>query len=178
MSLLSLVKKYGIEVFFYFVKGARVDGALQWAGRSRRPLLEYPSPEATPIEIQGNQIVYDAADILRQWEIIVRGTLILKNNSKNYAYNVILLNAKELFHTSGAISKLTSIAPDGKLEISVSFIQYMVARSGMETEVLPDIPADKANRYLLIQYENERGTKFLTKFLLSFTDSYNVYTYS
>jgi hypothetical protein len=34
----------------------------------------------------------------------------------------------------------------------------------MDADALPRIPADKNNHDLLIQYENERGTKLLTKF--------------
>lgn len=177
MSKLSLAKKLGIDLFYYFFKGARLDGALQWAGRSRRPLHEFPRPNATPVESTPSNVVYDYRDILRQWEIKVNGILTLKNNSKNFAYNVILMNAKELFATCENISKLTSIAPNDKLELKVSFVQYMVAHGGNETEVLPDIPPEKENKYLLIQYENERGTHFLTKFALSFTEIRNEYTY-
>lgn len=178
MGVLRFIKKNSIDLFFYYFTGARVDGALQWAGRSRIPLKEFPRSEAIPIEITGSHIIYDSADILRQWKVTVKGTLTLKNNSKNYAYNVILLNAGDLFDTYDSIPKQTSIAPNGKLEIKVSFIQYLAAHSGQETETLPDIPADKENRYLLIQYENERGTKLLTKFLISFSVSQNIYTYT
>jgi len=177
MSLLSLAKKYGVDLFFYFLKGARIDGALQWAGRSRIPLHEFPRDGAIPLEKNETHTVYDATDIMRQWKITDRGILTLKNNSKNYAYNIIFLNANNLFDTFPFIPKLTSIPPNEKLELEVSFIQYMVAHGGQETEVLPQIPANKENHYLLIQYENERGTRFITKFMLSFEAIENVYTY-
>ena len=86
-------------------------------------------------------------------------------------------NAKEIFDYCDPIPKLTSIAPNEKLELNVSFVQRTEAHSGEETDVLSDIPTDKADHYLLIQYENERGTKFLTKFVTSFTKIQNEYTY-
>jgi hypothetical protein len=80
----SLAKKLGIDLFYYFFKGARLDGALQWAGRSRRPLNELLRPDAVPIESTPSNVVYDHRDIMRQWEIKVNGILTLKNNSKEF----------------------------------------------------------------------------------------------
>ena len=177
MNIFSQAKKLGIDLFYYFFKGARLDGSLQLAGTSRRPLQEFPRPDAIPIESTPSSVVYDHRDIMRQWEIKVNGVLTLKNNSRSFAYNVTLVNAQELFTTCENIPKLTSIAPNDKLELKVSFVQYMVTHGGNEMEILPHIPLDKENRYLLIQYENERGTHFLTKFVLSFTEIRNEYTY-
>ncbi len=129
------------------------------------------------IEENGIKIGYDANDIIRAWEVETKGKLILKNNSKNYAYNLQLLNATEIFDWFEPLPKLSSLAPNESLEIQIEFIQKLFANHGLEAGKLPDIPKEKENRILKIQYENESGAKFLTKFLISFSAIYNEYTY-
>jgi hypothetical protein len=178
MSFLSIFKRISLDLFFYFAKGARIDAALQRGPKGRSPKDQaYIKPGAEPVYEDGIPIAYNATDVMRLWEIKVGGTLILKNNSKNHAYNLQLLNADEIFDEYEKISKLTSLAPNESLKLYVKFLQHTYANSGVETEKLPDIPIEKQNKYLLIQYENERGTKFLTKFVVSFTEQRNEYTY-
>lgn len=179
MNLFKVISNYGIKLFFYFTKGARVDAALQKTGRIRaRTLVDFPKLDAELIVEDGVPIGYDADDIIRGWTIETQGNLILKNNSKNYAYNLKLLNAESIFDKHKSLEKLTSLAPNESVEVSIKFIQNFYAHSGLEADKLPDIPKEKENRILDIQYENESGTKFLTKFSVSFLAIYNEYTYS
>jgi len=67
------------------------------------------------IEENGIKIGYDANDIIRAWEVETKGKLILKNNSKNYAYNLQLLNATEIFDWFEPLPKLSSLAPNESL---------------------------------------------------------------
>ena len=175
--MLNWSKKIGMDLANYFFKGGRVDAALQWAGRSRIPMGEYPHPNAVPIEEYNGHIVYSQQDIMRHWQVTVKGILILKNNSKTDVYNITILNGKDLFTTCEPIPKLAGLAPNEKMELKVTFTQYMDAHGGQETETLPDIPTAVENHYLIIQYQNERGTKFLTKFALSFKAQHNEYAF-
>ena len=178
MSFFKLLGDYGIKLFFFFAKGARIDAALQKGTRIRtRTMNDFPKPDAEVIVVNG-QTVYNAEDILMGWRIETQGNLILKNNSKNHAYNIILLNAKEIFDEIQPLKKLTSLAPNETIEIPIKFIQGCHADSGLVADKLPDIPKDKENKILNIQYENESGTKLLTRFFISFTQIYNEYTYS
>lgn len=70
------------------------------------------------------------------------------------------------------------MAPNESIEIHVEFHQFGYFNSGVEADALPDISNDIANKVLNIQYENESGTKFLTKFWVSFNTIINQYTYS
>lgn len=98
MNILNSIKKIGIDLFFYYFKGARIDGALIWNGRNRlRTKIDHLVPNAKPIIENEIPIAYDANDILMGFQIITKAQLELKNNSKNFAYNLHLLNAKELF---------------------------------------------------------------------------------
>ncbi len=180
MNLFKLTGGYGIKLFFFFAKGARIDAALQKGGRLRtRTMLDYPRPGAELIIEEGAPGgYYNAEDILMGWRVETKGNLILKNNSKNYAYNIKLLNAELIFDECQPLKKLTSLAPNETIEIPIKFIQGCHANSGLIADELPAIPKEKENMVLNIQYENESGTKFLTKFSVSFTNIYNEYTYS
>src|SRR5258708_3516595 len=92
--------------------------------------------------------------------VMVSARLILKNNSTNPAYNIKLSNAKDIFHSIDFKEKLFSLMGNESKEIDVRFIQ-----------------APLANKTLIIQYENENGTKLYTKFLVSFEDTFNQYSF-
>jgi hypothetical protein len=170
---------YGIKLFFFFAKGARIDAALQKGGSIRgRTMMDFPKPGAKMIVENGVSIGYNIEDILMGWRVETQGNLILKNNSKNYAYNIKLLNADTIFDECKTLKKLTSLTPNETIEIPIKFIQGCHADSGLIADELPAIPKEKENMVLNIQYENESGTKFLTKFSVSFTQIYNEYTYS
>jgi hypothetical protein len=178
MNFFKLMGGYGIKLFFFFAKGARIDAALQKGGRIRaRTMADFPKPGAEVTMINGVP-AYNAEDILMGWRVETQGSLILKNNSKNYAYNLKLLNAEAIFDECKPLKKLTSLAPNQTIEIPIKFIQGCYALSGLVADELPAIPKEKENMVLNIQYENESGTKFLTKFSVSFAHIYNEYTYS
>jgi hypothetical protein len=179
MSFLKSIGGYGIKLFFFFAKGARIDAALQKGGRLRtRTMVDFPKPGAEMIMENGVAIGYNAEDILMGWRVETQGNLILKNNSKNYAYNLKLVNAEAIFDECKPLKKLTSLAPNETIEIPIKFMQGCYAHSGLEADKLPAIPKEKENKVLNIQYENESGTNFLTKFSVSFNHIYNEYTYS
>jgi hypothetical protein len=169
----NTIKKVGIDLFFYFLKGARIDAALKFNGNSRSPKERFLKPGSKPIESDN---IYDSNDFVTRWELISYGQLILKNNSKNYAYNIELINAKEIFSTISPLEKLTSIAPNEKLELEVKFIQYVMEDYGHQADQHSGIPKSLHDKILVIQYENESGTKFFTKSYIDYQKIYNVYT--
>jgi hypothetical protein len=172
------LQKFGVNLFFYFLKGARVDAALKWNGRSRSPTgRTYPKPGAVPVMENGLAIAYNADDLIREWRITSKGELVIKNNSRNHAYNLQLLNAEDIFSTYTPLPTLSSLGPNESIELPIEFIQMCYAPSGLDADKVPDIPKEKENFILKIRYENEAGTKFLTKFAVSYSTIYNEYTY-
>ncbi|MES2004326.1 MAG: hypothetical protein V4450_07380 [Bacteroidota bacterium] len=171
--LIGPLKKISVNLFFYFAKGARVDGALQWNGRMRSPRGHYPKPDAKPLPEGPN--VWNRDDMMTVWELLTKAKLILKNNSKNYAYNLSLVNAKEIFSVVPNIPKLTSLAPNEELPIEVEFHQTVHEPTGPEADAHAGIPNVLKNRTLIIQYENEAGTKFFTHSFMDFKIIYNEY---
>ncbi len=151
MEISSTLKKIGIDLFFYFVKGARVAAALSWSGRSRtRTMIDYLKTGANPIIEDGKAIAYNAEDIIRGWEVITKAKLTLKNHSKYHAYNIELLNANEIFTEHKKMNKLTSLAPNESIEIDVTFQQNVHYASGIEVDKLPSISKEVEFKVLLI----------------------------
>ena len=167
---------YGL--FIHFMKGARIDAALQKGTRMRiRTMNDFLKAGAEPITENGKAIGYDSKDIVMGFKVVTNGKLILKNNSKYPAYNLEVLNAGEVFNEFKRLPKLTSIEPNGKLEIEIAFEQVGYFTTGLLADELPDIPPEINNKVLKIKYENEAGTKLLTKFWISFTENKNEHTY-
>ncbi|TDW97131.1 hypothetical protein [Dinghuibacter silviterrae] len=177
MKWFSFLKRVGVDLYYFYFKGARIDAALQWQGRMQGVISTYPRKGAVPSRYIGDQPEYGAEDIERIWEVSDNAILIIKNNSKHYAYNVTFPNHKDIFTRFELPPKLTSIAPDARIEIPVTIIHYNVSPLAEEVRTTPDLPANKQDRYLLIQYENERGTHFLTRFITSFKTIRNEYTF-
>lgn len=178
MPLYSFLKRILNDFIRFYYKGARVDAALQWAGRTRLNAGEvYVKPGATPVEFDGHRMAYNADDIVRKWIVTTKGILLVKNNSSVPAYNIQFLNGAELFDQFEFRDKLASLGPNESREIRVEFTQITYAVSGLDADKLPKIPPDKENKWLRIKYENERGTKLFTNFLVSFDITTNEYTY-
>jgi hypothetical protein len=166
------------RLFIHYAKGARVEAALQKGTRMRlRTMNDYVKAGAKPIMEEGRVLGYDSKDVMMEFRIITDGKLILKNNSRYHAYNIELINPSEIFSEFKSLPKLTSLAPNEKVEIEVSFEQSGHFESGVSADKLPDIPLDVHNKILHIKYENEAGTKLLTKFWISFTEIKNEQTY-
>lgn len=160
------------------MKGARIDAALQKGTRMRlRTMNDFLKAGAEPITENGKAIGYDSKDMVMGFKVVTNGTLILKNNSKYPAYNLEILNAGEVFNEFKRLPKLTSIEPNGKLEIEIAFEQIGYFTTGLLADELCDIPPEINNKVLKIKYENEAGTKLLTKFWISFTENKNEHTY-
>jgi hypothetical protein len=177
MKIIGLIKKVTMEVFRYFTEGARIVAAVEWNGSSRRPLENIIKNGAKPRSEDG-LMFYLESDITKRWELITFGMLIIKNNSRNYAYNLKLINSSEIFTTIATINKLLSIAPNEKIEIPVTFHQFVIEENGILADEHAGIPKYIKNRYLDIQYENEAGVKLLTKSCIDFDKTYNIYKYS
>jgi len=178
IPLLKYISKPAMVLFFYIFKGARVAGALSWQNRIRtRTMADYLKPGAKPIIDNGIEMGYSVNDMILEWQITTNAKLTLKNHSKYFAYNIQMLNAGELFAEYKRLEKLTSLAPNESIEIVVSFEQLCYYSSGIDADKVPDIPKNVEYKYLLIQYENESGKKFLTKFLVTFSVIQNEYTY-
>jgi hypothetical protein len=179
MNILKPLKKFGFNLFLYFAKGARIDAALQFVISSRIATgRAHPKPGSKPLEQSNDSILFDGRDMMTEMRMTTKASLILKNNSKNYAYNIKLLNAEEVFDSCERIPKLSSLSPNESLTLKVEFVQIVYVYFGMETDNFPYIPTEKENKILKIQYENEAGTKFITKFWVSLTNTYNEHTYS
>ncbi len=142
-----------------------------------RTMRDYLKAGAKPIVEDGKILGYDSSDVMMEFRIVTNGKLILKNNSKYHAYNIELVNAMEIFSEYKPLAKLTSLVPNEKIEIEIGFQQSGHFESGLLADKLPDIPHDVKNKILNIKYENEAGTKLLTKFWVSFTEIKNEQTY-
>lgn len=166
------------SLFIHYAKGARIDAALQKGGRIRlRTMNDFLKAGAEPIIEDGKILGYDSKDVMMEFRIVSRGKLILKNNSKYHAYNIELLNPAEIFYEFKHLPKLSSLAPNERVEIEISFQQTGHFESGLLADKLPDIPKDIQNKILNVKYENEAGTKLLTKFWISFSEIKNEQTY-
>lgn len=166
------------RLFIHYAKGARIDAALQKVSRMRlRTMDDYIRPGANPVIEDGKIIGYHRSDLMMEFRVVTNGKLILKNNSKYHAYNIELVNATEIFSECKLLPKLTSLAPNEKMEIEIAFQQSGHFESGLLADKLPDIPEDVHNKVLNIKFENEGGTKLLTKFWISFTEIKNEQTY-
>lgn len=169
--IFSWIKHVSIDLFRYFTKGARIDAALEFEFRHRHNAGDVGlKPGSSPIEFSPGKFGYNAEDLIRKWEISTKYKLKLKNNSTATAYNVTLLNSKEIFSEIEPIPKLLSIAPNEEIKFEVEFRQLHFGYSGVDADNLPGIPAEKEHRILNIQYQNEAGTKMYTKFWVSSTD--------
>jgi len=178
MKLPSFLKTISVDLFRFFFKGARVDAALTRTGRLRLNAGDANIKEgALPVDIGDGRIAYNAEDIIRRWIVKTQAKLTLKNNSSYPAYNVILLNAKEIFDTYERMPTLLSLAPNEEREFKIEFIQTHFSYSGVDADNLPAIPPEKQNMRLGIQYQNERGTKMRTDFRISFGEPSNEYSY-
>lgn len=175
MGLTDFFSNIGVKLFYYFASGAKIAAALELESTSRRPIFNIVKESAKP-KIENGYTFYDSNDLTKQWELKVNGKLILQNNSKNYAYNLTLLNADKIFSSIEPIGKLISIAPNDRLTIPISFIKIVVEETGPEADIHLGIPDNIKNSTLQIQYENEAGTKLLTKSLISFEITQNTYT--
>lgn len=166
------------RLIIHYTKGGRVEAALQKGNRLRlRTLNDFLKSNAEPVLEDGKIIGYDSKDVMMEFMIVTNGKLILKNNSKHHAYNIELINAADIFQECKNLLKLTSLAPNEKIEIDISFQQVGHFESGVIADKLPDVPDKVKNKILNIKYENEAGTKLLTKFWVSFTDIRNEQTY-
>jgi hypothetical protein len=166
------------RLFIHYSKGARIDAALQKVSRTTlRTMNDYIKPDARRIVEDGKVLGYDSSDVMMEFRVVINGKLILKNNSKYHAYNIELITPSEIFNEYKALPKLTSLAPNEQVEIEISFQQSGHFESGILADNLPDIPQDVYNKILSIKYENEAGTKLLTKFWVSFKDIKNEQTY-
>jgi hypothetical protein len=167
---------YGL--FIHFMKGARIDAALQKGTRMRlRTMNDFLKAGAEPVIENGKAIGFDSKDMVMGFKVVTKGNLILKNNSRYPAYNLEILNADEIFNEFKRLPKLTSLEPNGKLEIEIAFQQLGYFENGLLANELPDIPPEVNHKILNIKYENEAGTKLLTKFWISFTENKNEHTY-
>jgi hypothetical protein len=166
------------RLFIHYSKGGRVEAALQKGSRLRlRTMNDFLKPNAEPILEDGKIIGYDSKDVMMEFRIVTNGKLILKNNSKHHAYNIEIMNAADIFHECKNLPKLTSLTPNEKIEVDISFQQAGHFESGMLADKLPDVPDNVYNKILKIKYENEAGTRLLTKFWISFTEIRNEQTY-
>ena len=160
----------------YFTKSARIEATLQWKNNTRRPLEDILKPGAVP-KFDNGKYYLDQSLVTKRWKLVSNAKLIIKNNSQYYAYNLILENSSELFTTIDPIEKLTSIAPNDKIELHVTFEQFVIEENGLLANSHAGIPKHLKNRFLIIKYVNESGLKLLTKSFMDFSQTYNVLTY-
>jgi len=175
MNLLEIIIKMGIKLFYYFTDGAKIAAAVEWNGSKRMPREKIIKEGATR-KFEGGKAFFEESDITTRWELESFGTLILKNNSKNFAYNIVLTNASSIFSTINPIGKLASLGPNDKIEIPISFRQFVIEDNGILADSHAGIPKSIQDRYLVIQYENEAGIKMLTKSYIDFEKIDNIYT--
>ena len=171
----NIILNFGIGLYKYFTKSARIEAALEWKHNSRSPLENIILGVKPKFDNGRNNL--DQNHITKRWKLVSNGKLIIKNNSQYYAYNLILENHSEIFTTIDQINKLTSISPNDKIELDVTFEQFVIEKNGLLADSHSGIPKHLKNRELKIYYTNESGKKFLTKSFMDYTKIYNVLTY-
>jgi len=165
-----------VDFLLSYTKSARIDAALISNGSRSRPVNDFVKPGAKPREENGNKY-WDSEDLLRRWQITTNFHLKISNNSLNPAYNLELTNPHDIFDNYEQPPRLTILKPGESLNLSVQFDQFVIAEKGVGAGNTPDIPLSKENKYIVIEYENEKGRKFQTHSLISLKRVYNVYRF-
>lgn len=164
-----------MPLFSYYFKGAKVDAALVYLKKKTIPKGNFVLPGA--ISLPEGPNYFDQKDTITQWEKTAYFKLILKNNSKYFAYNIDIINTNEIFTHWERLKKLTSLAPNESLELEVNITQLFDLQTGVEPSSMPVIPEEKQNKILEIQYTNESGKKLRTRFWISFHKNVNEYSF-
>jgi hypothetical protein len=178
MNMQKIIPSFILDFFRFRLQGAKIAVALEKGGRIRlRMPGGYIREGAQPIIENGVPIAWSVNDFVMHFQIVTNMKLILKNNSKFFAYNIEMLNADKIFAEFKPLNKLTSLAPNESIEIEVKFIQHKYALSGLEADELPNIPEDLQNNILVLQYANEANKKLFTKFWVSEDKTYNEFSF-
>jgi hypothetical protein len=177
MKISKFLPKLIYKFFLFSIQAARVTAALENGRKSRFPIIGggYIKPGSKPILENGVPIAWSSKDIMQLFLVTSKFKLILKNNSKHPAYSLSVLNGNSIFTDFKPLKKLTSLLPNESIEIDVKIERHRYVESGIEIDLLPNIPADLESNILLIQYENESGRKLITKFWVTDGEPYNEY---
>jgi hypothetical protein len=159
--------KTGYNLFSYFFKGPKIDGALKFLDGGQT--FFGPSPK-NPTD---SAVFYGEA--INVYDFYSRFQLTLKNTSKYSAYNIRLINGREIFSQYENLEQLTSLDPGESITITCRFLTISVHCKGNETNLYHGIPESKKNKYLTIAYENEARTTFYTQFKIDENEAHNNY---
>jgi hypothetical protein len=175
MKISTFFKPF-LELYRYFLKGARVDAALINLTKTRLNKGNVIPPGATPRTDNKIGSYWERDDLDIMWNITTDGILLLKNNSTKPAYDIKLINAGECFSAYKKPQQLLSLDGGKSVEISISFEQMIIAHTGPDADALLSIiPAAKERFPLKISYKNEGGHIFYTIFYVSTTNPQNEY---
>lgn len=166
IGLLAALGKAGYKVGAYFFKGPKIDAA-----------LEYQSCEKECISVSPFNTVTGsnpANKVLNRYRFTGNYILVLKNNSRNQAYYISMLNASEIFSSFDHIHQLEHLESGQKLELKISF-SYIADMTEPASNQAPSIPWESLNKNLVIAYQNEAGNKFYTLFKVSDREICNTY---
>ena len=136
----------------------RLSLALQWAHgyRLNKGLSHLNKVSILPIP---------AEEAIWVFEISNKYNLILKNVSKEPAWNIEIVNAKKIFDNFQKNIPLTSLNSGEDISLEVEFLQYYNG-FGLDADKLPRIPSNMEGEKIIVKFENSEGGKFNSVFTL------------
>jgi hypothetical protein len=159
--------KFGYNLYSFLFKGPKVSAALDWIHGEQKNLgASHLNPK------DGEAIHF--TDAIFVFEFKSHYELVLKNTSRHTAYNIQLLNKREIFSSCEEPEKLASLLPNESLRLKCWFI-HRADLKGSETADRHHIPPHLQGRKLFIVYQNEAQKDFFTQFNVDDKKTENVY---
>lgn len=160
--------KTGYNLYNYFYKGPKVDASLKLIDSSQKLRgASHLNPTDKPVFF---------GEAINVFNFTSRFNLTLKNTSKSPAYNIRLVNSKDIFSSNEDIEQLTILNPGESISIICFFHTQEVHVKSFEREIYHGIPKEKKSMPLIVAYENEARTTFYTKFIVDDMNAINNYS--
>lgn len=169
IGIFTALGKTGYTLYSYWYKGAKIDASLTFNHSKQVPKgASELNPDDKPVYVGDAIFVFD---------FVSEYILTLKNASKNPAYNIRLVNHKEIFSFIEPLPALASLEPGQSVTLKCTFQTFNVhVKSGTSKDRYMRIPEKVQDRTLLISYQNEARTTFYTKFKISEDEATNEHT--
>ena len=168
IGLFAVLGKFGYNLYCYIYKGPKIDlslevveSAVDYLGESSQ------NPNDRSISILEGIGVYDFTNTFK---------LVFKNNSANPAYNIKIIQGKELFHKILPLPQNLSLLPNEKHEIECQIVERGLHLKSSEQGKYVGGPQYAKNKDLIISYQNESRSVFYTCFKISSLEAINSYS--
>jgi|GEM_PF-3337409 len=157
IGIFTALGKTGYALYSYWRKGAKIDASLTFVQSKQIPKgASSQNPADEPVFVGDAIFVFDFVSEYR---------LTLKNASNNPAYNIKLLNHRDIFSRVDQLPDLASLEPGASLTLRCTFqVRNVHIKSGTPKDKYMSIPESQLNKPLIISYQNEARATFYTKF--------------